>query len=479
LESQVKEYKGGSVAAAGEAFDPTPQNLDARTRFVELNAIGEPSRVSDRSGIRVGLLQKKNRGETVSLVLTLHYGNEESLKGQTTAAGMLPALMMAGTKKHDRQALREELEALGIRISPGLGGFGRGGGRRGGAGAGGGTPGQLTFSVEAKRSTLPKAIDLLGEILREPAFPEAEFDTMKRRSRAMSQSMRTEPAALASNRLSRALSPYSPNDVRYVPTPDESLQRLEAVTLDQVMALYKNQLGATKGELAIVGDFDAEPALDRIREILKDWKSDVPIKRIERIPPPPSAGAKEDIVTPDKANAVYAAGLAFPLKDTDPDYPALLLGNYLVGGGTLSSRLGNRIRQKEGLSYGVSSSFGAAALDPAASFTVNAITNPANIDRVDKAVVEELAEFLAGGPTPAELLDGQKAYLEVQKVNRTSDPAIAGQIVSNIYLARTFAHAADLEKRIAALTPEDVKSAFQKFIDPKKLVIIRAGDFKK
>jgi zinc protease len=479
LESQVKDYKGGSVAAAGEAFDPSPGTLDARTKFVELNGNGEPSRVSDRVGIRVGLLEKKNRGETVSLVLTLHYGNKESLRGQTTAAGMLPALMMSGTKKHDRQALREELEAQGIRISPGLGGFGRGGGRRGGGAGPGGTPGQLTFSVEAKRSTLPKAIELLGEILREPAFPETEFDTMKRRSRAMSQSMRTEPAALAPNRLARALSPYSPNDVRYVPTPDENLQRLEAVTLDQVMALYKNQLGATKGELAIVGDFDPEPTLAQLREILKDWKSDVPIKRIERLPPPPSAGAKEDIVTPDKANAVYAAGLAFPLKDTDPDYPALLLGNYLVGGGTLSSRLGNRIRQKEGLSYGVSSSFGAAALDPAATFTVNAITNPANIDRVDKAVVEELAEFLAGGPTQAELLDGQKAYLESQKVNRTSDPAIAGQIATNIYLGRTFAHASDLEKHIAALTPEEVKSAFQKYIDPKKLVVIRAGDFNK
>jgi zinc protease len=465
LDSQLKEYKGGSVAAAGEAFDPTPQNLDARTKFVELN------------GLKAGLLQKKNRGETVSLVLTLHYGNEESLKGQATAASMLPGFMMAGTKKHDRQALREELEALGIRISLRAGGFGRG--RRGGPGPSVANPGQLTFFVEAKHSTLLKAIDLLGEILREPAFPEAEFDTMKRRSRATFQSARTEPAALAPNRLARALSSYSPNDVRYVPTPDESLQRLDAVTLDQVMALYKNQVGATRGELAIVGDFDAEPALVRIGEILKDWKSDVPVQRIERLPPPPSAGMKEDIVTPDKANAEYAAGLAFPLKDTDADYPALVLGNYLVGGGTLSSRLGNRIRQKEGLSYGVRSSFSAAALDPAASFVITAITNPANIDRVDKAVVEELTEFLAGGPTPAELLDGQKAYLEAQKVNRTSDPAIASQIVSNIYLGRTFAHAADLEGRIAALTPQDVKSAFQKFIDPKKLVVIRAGDFKK
>ena len=78
--------------------------------------------------MKAGLLPKKNRGETVSLVLTLHYGNEESLKGQTTAAGMLPGLMMAGTKKHDRQALREELDSLGIRIGTG-GGGGRGGPR--------------------------------------------------------------------------------------------------------------------------------------------------------------------------------------------------------------------------------------------------------------------------------------------------------------------------------------------------------------
>ena len=138
LDSLVKDYKGGTVTAAGEAFDPTPANLDARTSIIEMRRHqGRPP-------------AKKNRGETVSLVLTLHYGNEDSLKGLTTAAGMLPGLMMAGTKKHDRQALREELDKLGIRISPGLGGGGGGGGGRRGGG-GGGRLGQLTFSVEAKR----------------------------------------------------------------------------------------------------------------------------------------------------------------------------------------------------------------------------------------------------------------------------------------------------------------------------------------
>src|SRR5262249_17715980 len=123
VEALVNDYKGSAAVAAGEEFDPTPANLDARTKVVE----------SD--GLKAGLLPMKNRNQTVSLVLTLHYGNADSLKGQTTAAGLLPGLMMAGTKTHDRAALRDEMDRLGVRITPGTGGFGgRGGGRRGGGG---------------------------------------------------------------------------------------------------------------------------------------------------------------------------------------------------------------------------------------------------------------------------------------------------------------------------------------------------------
>ena len=101
------------------------------------------------------------------------------------------------------------------------------------------------------------------------------------------------------------------------------------------------------------------------------------------------------------------------------------------------------------------------------------------MDRVEKAFLEEFMEYFANGPSLDELLDAQRAYLEAQKVGRTSDAGIAGQIVSNLHLGRSFAYAADMDRRITALTPKDIKSAFRKFIDPKKLVIIRAGDFKK
>jgi zinc protease len=98
---------------------------------------------------------------------------------------------------------------------------------------------------------------------------------------------------------------------------------------------------------------------------------------------------------------------------------------------------------------------------------------------VESAFREELHEFLANGPSAQELSDAQKAYLESQKVGRTGDAAIAGQIVNNLRLGWTFAHAREQEQRIAALTPDEVKAAFRKYIDASKLVIIRAGDFKK
>ena len=466
IEAVVKGYKGGAVETAGEAFDPSPANLDARLRLIE------------DTGFKAGLLAKKNRGETVSLALTIHYGNEDSLKGQTTAAGMLPGLMLAATKKHDRQALREEFDALGIRISSGGGGGGRGG--RGGRGGNApGTAGQLTFSVEAKRDTLPQALKLLGEILREPAFPANEFETSKRRMTSGLTAGRTEPGALAGNKLNRALSPYSTDDVRYVPTLEETLDRLESVTLDQVKTLYATQVGGSQVELAVVGDFDPDATIKQVKEMLAGWESKVPVKRIDRKVSDNITGFQEDIVTPDKANAEYLAGLAFPLSDKDPDYAALRIGNFIFGGSTLSSRIGDRIRQKDGLSYGATSSFTASSRDKVASLTVTVSTNPMNIDKVTAAVKEELERFLKDGPTEKELNEAKHAFVEAQKVGRTTDGAIAGQIVANLNMGRTFAHIGEQEKAILALTPETVTEAFRKHVDPKKLVVIRAGDFKK
>jgi zinc protease len=212
---------------------------------------------------------------------------------------------------------------------------------------------------------------------------------------------------------------------------------------------------------------------------LKEWKAPVEYRRIER---PAQAGARGEVVvieTPDKANAVYIAGLVLPMKDTDPANAALEVANFLFGGGSLSSRLGNRVRQKEGLSYGVGSQFGASALDPFARFGMFAICNPANIDKVDRAIREELDKLRKEGVSLAELEEGKKAFLEQLQQQRSTDDQLAELLREGLEAGRTFAYYIDLEKRIRGLTPEEVSEAFRKAVDPARLVIIRAGDFRK
>jgi zinc protease len=464
IADMVKDYKGGAAIESGEEFDPTPENIDKRTMVVDLD------------GIKVAMLPKKNRGDTVNMTLTLRYGNEDSLKNLSTAAGMLPSMLMAGTKNYDRQALRQKLVDLGVRL--GAGG-GMGGGRRGGRGGGGGAAGSLSLSLEAKKDSIADGIKMMAEVLRNPAFSEEEFEQLRAQSVAMMSQMTTEPAMLANTQLSQALSDYEKGDVRYARSVEETIEDMKSISLDRIVSVYKDQLSAGIGEVAIVGDFEPEVALKEIKEALKDWETSTKFERVERTAKKGLTGSKGDILTPDKANAVFLTGLSFSMNEDSEDDIPLEIGNFILGGGTLSSRLGDRIRQKEGLSYGVTSSVSIPSRGDDARFTINAITNPENIDAVEKAAMEELNRFIELGPTEQELADAKKAYLEARKIGRASDGAIAGQLASNLDLGRSMAYVAKEEKQIEQLTPTDVQKAFKKYIDPKKLVIIRAGDFKK
>jgi zinc protease len=335
----------------------------------------------------------------------------------------------------------------------------------------------VSFSIQAKRDTLPEVLKLLQQVLREPALPANEFDIMKRERLAGLEQMKTEPSMLAPRLLQRQLSSYSKDDVRYVPTIEESIERLKAASYEQVAQLYREYLGSQAGELSLVGDFDANACLPILKDTFAGWKANKPYARIASPLTSETAGSEHKIFTPDKANATFTAGLLFALRDDDPDYAALLMGNYILGGGTLSSRLGDRIRQKEGLSYGVTSSFSASSQDRRASFTISAIVNPRNIARLQQCALEELDRLLRDGVTIEELNRAREGYLQAVKVARANDAALAGRLDNLRHLDRTMAWESDLEKQITALSPEQVDAALKRSIDPKKLVIVSAGDF--
>ena len=464
VQALVANYKGRAAIAEGEVFDPTPANIEARVQ-----------RQSLPEGIKVALLPKKTRGEEVTLTLTLRYGNAENLKGLEAATGLLPELMLRGTQKLTYQQLRDELDRLNATLGTGGGGGGRGG-RRGG-GSAGGAAGALSFSLQTKRANLPAVLEILRQVLREPSLPAEDFEVLKRGRLAAMEQMRTEPTMLASRELGRQLSPYPKDDIRYVPTTEEAIARLQALTHDQVVQLYRQYLGSQTGELTIVGDFDPAACLPILKQALAGWTAAQPYARIPAAVPAGLNGSAHQIDTPDKANATYAAGLVFPLRDDDADYPAVLMANHIFGGGSLASRLATRVRQQEGLSYSVGSSLAASPFDQRASLTISAIANPQNIQKVVKAVQEELERLLREGVTAEELARAKEGYLQSQKVARTTDGAVAGMLSGLSHTGRSMTYYADLEKNIESLTPEQVLAAAKKHFDLHKLVIVTAGDF--
>jgi zinc protease len=462
----LSNYKGRAPIVEGEVFEATPVNVEARVQREELP-----------EGINVALLPKKTRGEEVHATLTLRYGNDENLKGFESVASFLPDLMLRGTKQLSYQQLRDELDRLKATLSAG-GGGGGGRGRRGGGGGGGGAPaGAVSFSIQAKRETLPAVLQLLRQVLRTPALPADQFELLKRQRLASLEQTLTEPSVLAPRLLQRRLNPYSQDDIRYVPSIEESIERLRGATHDRVAQLYRDYLGSQAGELTIVGDFDPNACMTILRETLRGWTATKPYARITSPITRELTGSQHKINTPDKANATYTAGLVFPLRDDDPDYPPLLMGNYLLGSGALSSRLGTRVRQQEGLSYSIGSSLTVSSFDKRAGLTITAICNPQNIHRVENAVQEELDRLLRDGVTKEELDQGKQGYLQAQKVGRSSDNALVGILANLSHVGRTMAFQAELEKKIESLTPEEIVAALRRHIDPKKLVIVTAGDF--
>jgi zinc protease len=445
----VKDYKGDAKLESGEAFDPSPANIDTRT-----------TRSATPGGLKLALLPKKTRGNTVVADLLLGLGDEKSLMNRGTAGQLAVQMLDRGTSKHTRQQIKDEFDKLKARV-----------------GIGGG-PDTVNVRIETVRENLPAVLKLVAEVLREPSFPANEFEQLKQEQLAAIEQQRTEPTAVAFVAIQRHLRPYPKGHVKYTSTPDEDIAEVKSTTLDDVKKFYVDFFGLQRGELAVVGDFDDQAIAKLAHELFSGWKSKQPYARIAESYKD-IAAINQSLETPDKANAFFVAAQNLNLRDDDPDYPALILGNYMLGGGFLNSRLATRIRQKEGLSYGVGSQLQVSGIDKNGAFFGFAIYAPQNVTKLEAAFKEEIAKVLKDGFTADEIKSAKTGWLQSRKVSRAQDGELAGRLRNYAYLNRTLAWDAELEKKVEDLTPEQIVAAMRKYLDPAKVSIVKAGDFAK
>jgi zinc protease len=450
VEALVKDYKGNAAVAAGEAFDPAPANIESRTLRSDLP-----------NGAKLALLPKKTRGESVEVRLMFRFGNEKSVVGKGQAGEFAAMMLNKGTSKHTRQQLKDEFDRLKANVNI----FG--------------SATLTSVNITTTRPNLAEVLRLAGEVLKDPSFPADELEKLKSEQLAQIESSKSEPQAIVFRDFSRHISPYEKSDPRYTPTFDEKVADIKAVTLDEIKKYYKDTYGVTSGTtLSVVGDFDAAEMKSLMMEIFGSWKSASPYNRLPAKLFPVTAMNKA-VETPDKANAWYVSGYNFEMNDQHPDYPAVLLGNYMLGGGFLNSRLAVRIRQKEGISYGVGSNFGAGTLDPVASFSTYAIYAPENLTRLEQAFQEEINKVITEGFTADEVKAAQSGWLQSRTVSRAQDGGLSSTLANYLFIKRDLMWDESLEKKVAALTPEAINAAMKKHLDPSKINVIKAGDFAK
>lgn len=449
IAAMVADYRGSAVVQTGEAFEATPKNIDSRTKRSTLP-----------NGAHVSMLFKETRGNRVVANMVLRHGTAESLMGRFQVASITAGLMSRGTTALTRQQVKDSLDKLKAQVFMG------------------GATNNLNVSIETLRENFVAVLDLVAHQLKSPRFDAEEFDKLKRERVTFAEQNKSEPQVVANVALGRRLLPMPKGHILYTSTPDEQIADITAVTLDQVKAFHREFYGASFADIAIVGDFDEAAVRAALTRNFGDWKNPQPFARAVRTYAAIDS-AFESIETPDKANAVFYAWQNIALRDDDPDYPAMLMAGFMTGGGFLNSRLATRLRQKEGVSYGVGANVSAQSLDRFGQITAFAIYAPQNVDRLVRAYREEIDRILKDGFTAQEVAAAKSGYVQGRSQGRANDAELVGMLAARRFAGRTMAYDEDLERRILALTPADVNTAVRKYVDPKKTVIVRAGDFAK
>jgi zinc protease len=442
----LKQFTPSQTMTAGENFDPSPANINARTKRFTLP-----------NGMKVALLQKKTRGETVNVSLSAHVGDEQSRFGKSALFGVASQMMMRGTTRYSRAQLADELDKLKISGAMGL----------------------SSGSFRTTKPNLAKSLELAAHILREPAFPESELEQLRKQILTSLESGKSEPGPLADEALGRHFNGYQRGDPRYYDTREERIEDIKAVTLDGLKQVHRDFTGFSNAELAIVGDFDEGEVRATVEKLFGNWRSPLPYKRIEN-PYRQVAATNRTIETPDKENAVFRAQMMIELREDDAEFPALALANHMFGGGAgLDARVAKRIRGKEGLSYGANTSLNVSNEDRRGTFGAFATAAPQNIARLETIFREELDMARRDGFTAEELAKAKSGMLTSRRQNRAQDNFVANYWTDRLYRNEDFLKAAEMDAKLEAVTLAQVNAAFKKYIDPSKLTIVKAGDFSK
>jgi zinc protease len=430
---------------------PRPAAASRRAAFAE--------RVRSRTlgnGARFDVLEN-HLNPTVAISGGLHAGALFAPPSRRLIASLTAEEMMKGTERRSKIEIAEALESCGAALS-----FS--------------TDSSDLVGVDIGGAALSRdqdmLLDTLVEVLRLPVFPEEELEKEKKRLVGSIRQQQDQTSVRAFEAASRAIYPEGHPFRRR--TAEERIAQVEALTRDELRTFYVDRYGAATLQLVVVGDVDTQRILDGLEDRFADWVGG-PRGALPKVDVPKPSPGRETVVMRDKASADVVMAQPADLVREAPDFLACTLANSALGQSSLTSRLGVRVRDVLGLTYGINSSFTAGKVP--GPFTVSLSVKPESRDAAVKATLDEISRFRKKGMTSDELAHEKSSRIGNFQVDLASNSGLADAIDAALYYGFGIGYLDAYPSLVTAVTREQANEAFRSKVDPNSFAIVSAGAF--
>ena len=373
--------------------------------------------------------------------------------GEELEQKLMTMMLDKGTRQRDRFAVAEALEDRGAQFS-----FSADGPRCG-------------FSGRVLRDDLPDVLALVAEQLQEPLFDEDEFVKVKAQHAASLRRSLDRTSTQAAGALARRLFPKDhPN---YRPSEASMLDRLDALTIEDIQAYHAEHVGARGLRIALVGDLDPNGIAAAISDTLGGWPTaseEAPFATAAT----PEAPGRVEVPISDRQNLDVRMGHAVAVRRDDDDYLPLYVGNYILGG-NFSARLMSTVRDEQGLTYGIGSSLSGIDTEYDGFWRIAVTLSGDALERGIEATLEQARMFVRDGVTADELAEKQTTLTGAFKVGLATTGGLAAALLRNAERDFDIDYLDRYPSLVEALTVDEVNGAVQRHLDAEALHIAVAG----
>ncbi|MBD2567998.1 insulinase family protein [Anabaena lutea FACHB-196] len=435
----------------GQPVDPAElaKYLPPTTSATNSNQQSLPEQFTLANGLKVLLLQDRSL-PTINISGQINAGNEFDNNQKAGLANLTATNLMNGTKTQDALTLAQTLEDKGTELD-----FSSS--REG-----------VSISGQGLSTNLPLLIQTIADVLQNANFPADQLELSRQRELTSLQVQLDDPRGMGRRVFQQAIYPKN-HPFHSFPT----IESLQNITREDVVSFYQQHYRPDATTITLVGDFEPTQVKSLLNKAFGQWIAEgkPPVLNLPFVTFP-SNSQQLNTVIPGKTESVTYLGYN-GISRKDPRFYAALILNQILGGDTLSSRLGTEVRDRLGLTYGIYSGF-AAGINPG-PFVISMQTAPQDTQKAISSTLALLKQFREQGITEAEFKTAKRSLVNSYPVDLASPSQVASIILENAILGLSTAELREFPQRLQAVTMTQVQKAIAELIKPENLIIVTAG----